>query len=118
MSNPHPPNAGKGRVKGVPNKATSAAREAIGAFVDGNVHRLQEWLDMIARGVEKPKSEDAAPDSLPEYAVKPDPQKAFELFNSVVEYHIPKLARTEHVMDPESATTLALVNISFVDKPK
>jgi hypothetical protein len=27
--------------------------------------------------------------------VKPNPAKAFELFQSVVEYHVPKLARTE-----------------------
>lgn len=32
---------------------------------------------------------------MPEQDVKPNPAKAFELFQSVVEYHIPKLARTE-----------------------
>lgn len=63
-----------GRVRGVPNKATAEAREAIARFVDGNAHRLQEWLDRVA---------------------ETDPEKAFSLFQSVIEYHVPKLARTE-----------------------
>lgn len=70
------------RPKGSPNKATAAAREAIAAFVDGNAHRLTEWLDAVADGD-------------PTNDLKPNPAKAFELFQSVVEYHIPKLARTE-----------------------
>jgi hypothetical protein len=32
---------------------------------------------------------------VPEHDIKPNPAKAFELFQSVVEYHVPKLARTE-----------------------
>lgn len=71
-----------GRPAGVPNKATMKAREAIALFVDGNAHRLTEWLDEVAAGD-------------PDNNVKPNPAKAFELFQSVVEYHIPKLARTE-----------------------
>ena len=65
---------GPGRPKGLPNKATQQAREAIARFVDGNAHRLQEWLDRIA---------------------DEDPEKAFSLFQSVIEYHVPKLARQE-----------------------
>ena len=63
-----------GRPKGTPNKATVKAREAISAFVEGNVDRLNGWLDQIA---------------------EKDPQKAFDSLMSVVEYHIPKLARTD-----------------------
>jgi len=74
--------AGPGRPKGLPNKATSAAREAIAAFVDGNAHKLESWLLAVANGD-------------PENDIKPNPAKAFEMFQSVVEYHIPKLARTE-----------------------
>lgn len=51
-------------------------------FVDGNAHRLQEWLDRIAEGD-------------PDHGVKPNPIKAAELFVSVIEYHVPKLNRTE-----------------------
>ena len=71
-----------GRAPGTPNKATTEARQAIASFVDGNAHRLTEWLDAVASGD-------------PENDIKPNPAKAFELFQSVVEYHVPKLARTE-----------------------
>ncbi len=81
-----------GRTAGTPNKATSAAREAIALFVDANVGRLQEWLDAIASGVVEPSTDPKKP---PKVLVQPNPIKAFELFQSVVEYHIPKLARTE-----------------------
>jgi len=63
-----------GRPKGVPNKATQAAREAIALFVEGNVDKLNGWLDEIA---------------------KRDPKQAFDCFMSVVEYHIPKLGRQD-----------------------
>ena len=72
-----------GRATGTPNKATQEARQAIASFVEGNAHRLTEWLDKVADGD-------------PEGDIKPNPAKAFELFQSVVEYHIPKLARQEH----------------------
>lgn len=65
----------KGRPPGIPNKAHQEARAAIAMFVEGNAGRLQTWLDAVA---------------------EENPVKAFELFNSVIEYHIPKLARTEH----------------------
>ena len=76
-----------GRVKGTPNKATNEAREAISAFVDGNAHRLQEWLDKIADGIKGEKED--------EYILAPDPDRAFSLFQSVIEYHVPKLSRSE-----------------------
>ena len=63
-----------GRKKGVPNKSTQEAREAIARFVDGNAHRLTEWLDRVA---------------------EENPEKAFQLYQSVIEYHVPKLNRTE-----------------------
>ena len=76
--NRKPPNAGKGRPQGVPNKATAAAREAFAQFVDGNAHRFQGWLDEVAAD--------------PKHGAK----VALELVLQVSEYHIPKLARTEH----------------------
>lgn len=91
MANPNIP-PGPGRTKGIPNKATQEAREAIGRFVDGNAHRLQEWLDQIAIGIAKNKDGQ-------EVFLKdgPNPEKAFNLFQSVIEYHVPKLARSELV---------------------
>lgn len=65
---------GPGRPKGLVNEATLRGREAIGRFVDQNASRLEGWLDRVA---------------------KEDPAEAFKLFQSVVEYHIPKLARSE-----------------------
>ena len=76
-----------GRQAGTPNKVTNEARQAIASFVDGNAHRLTEWLDAVADGV---KTEEG------DYVVPPNPAKAFDMFQSVVEYHIPKLARMEH----------------------
>jgi hypothetical protein len=70
-----------GRVAGVPNKSTALAREAIARFVDGNSHKLQEWLDEIAMNE------------------KLGPKVAFDCFMQVAEYHVPKLARTEHTGD-------------------
>ena len=74
---------GSGRPAGVPNKSTTLAREAIARFVDGNVDRLQEWLEAIADD--------------PKYG----PKHAFDCFMQVAEYHVPKLARTEHTGSEE-----------------
>jgi hypothetical protein len=83
-----------GRVAGTPNKATLEARQAIGAFVDGNAHRLTEWLDKVADGVKgEVQSKDG--EIVEVYVVPPNPAKAFDMFQSVVEYHVPKLGRME-----------------------
>lgn len=64
-----------GRQKGVTNKTTKNAREAIASFVDGNAERLSYWLDEIYH-------QDGAKD-------------AFKCFSDLLEYHVPKLARHE-----------------------
>ena len=83
-----------GRQSGTPNKATNEARQAIASFVDGNAHRLTEWLDQVANGVKVVEMDGDEP--VEKYVVPPNPAKAFDMFQSVVEYHIPKLARMEH----------------------
>jgi hypothetical protein len=86
-------NKGAGRPAGSPNKATQDARQAIASFVDGNAHRLTEWLDQVANGVKVIEMEGDA--QVEKYVVPPNPAKAFDMFQSVVEYHVPKLARME-----------------------
>ncbi len=66
---------GPGRPKGVLNKHTVNAREAIARLVDGNVHRMEGWLDEIAK-------EQGA-------------MAAYRCLMDVIEFHVPKLARTE-----------------------
>ena len=73
-----PPAAGKGRPKGSVNKTTAIVRDAISRLAEGNVERLQDWLDDIAANE------------------KQGPAVAFKLYMDMLEYHIPKLARTEH----------------------
>lgn len=83
-----------GRQAGTPNKATKEARQAIASFVEGNAHRLTGWLDDVANGVKVIEQDDEG-NPVEKYIVPPNPAKAFDMFQSVVEYHIPKLARTE-----------------------
>jgi hypothetical protein len=84
------PNLNVGRKPGVPNKSTTMAREAIARFVDGNAHKMQEWLEQVANGVKNDEDK---------YVVLPNPEKAFGMLQTVMEYHIPKLARVEQVGD-------------------
>jgi hypothetical protein len=79
---PMPPNAGKGRPKGIPNKSTATVREAIATLLERNAEKMDEWLQMVAYG----------DDSL---GIKPAPDKALDIMQKMAEYHIPKLARTE-----------------------
>lgn len=64
----------RGRPPGRTNNVTRDIREAIKQFGEMNVHKLQEWLDAVA--VE-------------------DPARAFELYSRMIEYCVPRLARTE-----------------------
>jgi hypothetical protein len=63
---------GSGRRKGVPNRVTSDARAAIAAFAGANASNLGKWLAEVQ-----------------------DPARRIDLYLRVLEYHIPKIARTE-----------------------
>ena len=93
------PNLNVGRKPGVPNKSTTQAREAIAKFVDGNAHKMQEWLQSVAEGV---KNDDG------KYLVQPNPEKAFNMLQTVMEYHVPKLARTEVVGDEKAPVRMVV----------
>jgi hypothetical protein len=94
-----------GRPKGVGNKSTGMAREAIARFVDGNAPSMQKWLEQVADGV---KNDDD------KYIVLPNPEKAFGMLQSVMEYHLPKLARSEHTT-PEDEPIRHIHEHSFLD---
>lgn len=84
-----------GRQKGVQNVATVQARQAIADFVDGNAHRLTGWLDQVA---------------------ETNPERAFQLFQSVIEYHVPKLARTDNtVTGADGGAIVHRIEVSFGD---
>jgi len=86
-----------GRQKGTPNKATATAREAIAKFIDANADRLQGWLDEIAADE------------------KQGPRAAMECFKDLLEYHVPKLARTE--LTGKDGGPLSVGVIKFSDLP-
>lgn len=78
-----------GRTKGVPNKATSKTREAIAKFADETVEDFIAWIKEIALD---------------------DKKEAAKLYLSAIEYHIPKLARTEN--KTEISGDIALLQIA------
>src|SRR5215469_8954418 len=85
---------GGGSRKGIPNRITADVRKAISAFAEANVGKLQTWLDAVAAK---------------------DPAKAAELFVRLLDFHIPKLARTEVKEEPREEPLL--IQIRFVPPP-
>jgi len=83
-----------GRRAGTPNRATSDARKALGALLDANAHQLDEWLNRVALGTKELKIA-ADGTKYEEYIVKPNPAKAFDMFQSLLEFHVPKLTRVQ-----------------------
>lgn len=77
-----PPNAGKGRKRGVPNKATGDVRTVIAKIAEKNASKIDAWLARIGRK---------------------NPAKAMDLYLRMLEYHIPKLVRTEIVKPPANS---------------
>lgn len=86
-----------GSRKGIPNKSTANAREAIARFVDGNADRLQGWLDEIAADERQ------------------GPAAAMKCFLEVLEYHVPKLARVELTGKNGEAVKFERVERTIVD---
>jgi hypothetical protein len=63
-----------GSRKGIPNKASTDVRKAIAKIAESKIGEVESWLDRIA--------------------VK-NPERALDLYLRLIEYHIPRLARTE-----------------------
>lgn len=84
----------RGKPVGALSKAKKNAREAIARLVDDNAERMQEWLDQIAE--------------------KDGPLVAWKCMNDVIEYHIPKLSRTELTGKDGEKLPTAVFNIQPV----
>ena len=89
-----PPNAGKGRVKGVPNKVTTEFRETVRQLLDANSENVGRWLTMVAAD---------------------DPGKALDLLAKLAEYAAPKLGRVEHTGSGGGPVTYQIVSPFKVD---
>ena len=63
-----------GRASGTPNKSTADVRQAIALIAQRNIANFEIWLGKVALE---------------------DPGKAADLYLKAIEYHIPKLARSE-----------------------
>lgn len=93
---------GAGRKAGVPNKTTAQMKDALALLVENNLDRLQIWLDEIYE--------------------KEGAGSAFKAFASLLEYHIPKLARTElkadnSLVDNNITVTLVKADCTCCLKP-
>jgi len=89
-----------GRKPGVPNKATQEAREAVKAILDSNLPFIQSWIQQTAEGI--------MDDQTGKYIVQPNPAKACEIVQNLVEYSVPKLARTEVVGDEKAPVRMVV----------
>jgi hypothetical protein len=89
-----------GRKAGVPNKVTQEAREAVKALLDANLPYLQTWLQNTAEGL--------FDDATGKWIVPPNPGKACDIVQNMVEYAVPKLARTEVVGDEKAPQRMVI----------
>lgn len=83
-----------GRTAGTPNKSTADVRATIALIAERNVTQLEKWLDRIASD---------------------DPNKAADLFLRMIEYHIPKLQRSE-LTGPNGGNLVVTVKAEPLDE--
>lgn len=65
---------GAGRKKGTPNKLTADVRTTIALIAERKILEVEDWLTRVQ---------------------KRDPDRAMDLYLKMIEYHVPKLQRTE-----------------------
>ena len=88
-----------GRQRGTPNKSTQRCRDAISLIAEDMADDFKSWLLLTASGDE-------------DRGIKPDPKGAADIYLKAIEYHIPKLARTEHVGDGGGPVVVAELDAS------
>lgn len=81
-----------GRPPGVPNKSTIDVRAAIALIAERNVEKVEAWLAQIE-----------------------DPAKRVDCFLRMIEYHIPKLSRSE--LTGDGGKPLEVQIVRFSDTP-
>lgn len=110
-----PRTPGSGRVKGTPNKSTRDVREAIAVFAQGNVGKMNAWLRDIANGKQVSSTQNGK--RVKRWLREPDPGKALDLYLRALEYHIPKLARTELANGADNKFVVEIVQFAPPQKP-
>lgn len=81
-----------GSRKGIPNRTTQKVRDAVACIADNNIDKVQKWLEDIK-----------------------DPKQRLELFIRLLEYHIPKLARTELTGEDGGEIKIARIERNITD---
>ncbi|TAK84196.1 MAG: hypothetical protein EPO20_15095 [Betaproteobacteria bacterium] len=77
-----------GRKKGTPNKASADVRAAIALIAERNVEAFETWLAKIK-----------------------DPARRCEVFLRVLEYHVPKLSRSDVTSGGEPLPAGVVLNV-------
>lgn len=94
---PKPPNAGKGRPAGVPNKVTGAFRETVNRVLSDNAENVSQWLSQVAAE---------------------DPAKALDLITKLAEYAVPKLSRQDVQAQVTDTTGPSRIEIVAATEPR
>lgn len=83
-----------GRPKGSENKSTSLLKETVAKFVEDNSQKFAGWLDKIEH--------------------EEGPLEAFKRVEALLEYALPKLARTESkIVGPDDGPLQHQINVTI-----
>lgn len=88
---------GGGSRRGIPNRTTQDVRTAIAQLAERNIGQLEKWMDRIALK---------------------DPARAADLLLRAIEYHVPKLARTEVTGTGGAPLTVNIMRFSGNNTPE
>lgn len=81
-----------GSRKGIPNKTTQTAREAITLLVEANIPKMAGWLEKIEK--------------------EHGPLVAMKCVNDMIEFAVPKLQRTELAGDGGGPLTVTINKVA------